>query len=142
MRRLVTGVDAQGRSCIVEAREFSAPDDESRSQHASALFETTTNPPQVDARRSGAFVDLDVPAGVVRWLVVRYEPGATTQMHHTDSIDLDTVVQGTVQLVLDDGDHELGPGDCVVVTGVGHAWHVGSEELVMIVCNIGTRAPS
>ena len=39
-------------------------------------------------------------------------------MHHTDTIDLDTISSGSIELLLDDGAHSLERGDCVVVAGV------------------------
>ena len=43
-------------------------------------------------------------------------------MHHTDTLDLETIISGSVDLILDDGAHHLEAGDMVVMTGVDHAW--------------------
>jgi len=43
--------------------------------------------------------------------------------HATSTIDYGVVVSGQIWLVLDDGvETELNPGDCIVQTGVSHAW--------------------
>jgi uncharacterized cupin superfamily protein len=52
----------------------------------------------------------------------------TTEMHHSDSVDFSIVLEGTVDLILDDGTHRLGPGDGVVMNGVDHAWATHEEQ--------------
>jgi hypothetical protein len=59
-------------------------------------------------------------------------------MHHTDTIDFDTIIFGEVDILLDDGPHHLVPGDCVVVKGVDHAWLAGPEGCTSSVVVIGT----
>jgi mannose-6-phosphate isomerase-like protein (cupin superfamily) len=59
-------------------------------------------------------------------------------MHHTDTLDFDMILEGSVEIVLDDGPHRLGPGDCVVVTGVDHVWKAGPDGFVMSVTLMGT----
>jgi hypothetical protein len=69
------------------------------------------------------------------------EPNGEAPMHHTDTIDLDTVVSGSIELVLDDGAHAMGVGDCAVVTGVDHAWRAGPEGCVFAAAMIGGERP-
>jgi hypothetical protein len=69
---------------------------------------------------------LDCPPGVIRWCVTRFGPGYESKMHTTHTIDLDVVLDGELELVLDDGSVVLGPGDGVVVPGVRHAWRTKS----------------
>jgi hypothetical protein len=132
MRRLVTGVDAVGRSCVVEETEFSIP------VRGELIYRTNTSPPPVRPPGRGADLDLDVPPGFVRWTFVHFEPGQRADMHHTDTIDLDTIIFGSIDLVLDDGPHHLEAGDCVVVTGVDHEWLAGPEGCSWSVVMIGS----
>jgi quercetin dioxygenase-like cupin family protein len=74
----------------------------------------------------------------VRWLIVEYEPDTSFSMHHTDTIDFDTVLAGSVELVLDDGVHALDLGDSVVETGVDHAWRAGPDGCTLTVVGAGT----
>jgi hypothetical protein len=62
-------------------------------------------------------------------------------MHHTDTLDFDIVLAGSVELLLDDGAHPLGPGDCVVVSGVDHAWSTGSDGCSLSIVTVGTPPP-
>ncbi len=132
MRRLLTGVDAFGRSCVVEETEFSLP---TRSE---LIYRTNSSPPPVRPPGSGADLDLDVPPGIVRWTFVHFEPGQRSDMHHTDTIDLDTIIFGSIDLVLHDGPHHLEAGDCVVVTGVDHGWLAGPKGCSWSVVMIGS----
>jgi quercetin dioxygenase-like cupin family protein len=74
-------------------------------------------------------------------MVIDYEPNAVFSMHHTDSVDFDLLLQGSLELTLGDGIHRLEPGDCVVMTGVDHAWRAGPDGCRLSVTAIGTPAP-
>ena len=71
-------------------------------------------------------------------MLVHWEASHEWPMHYTDTIDLDVVLSGAIELVLDDGAHRLEPGDSVVVNGIDHAWRAGPEGCVMSVATIGT----
>jgi quercetin dioxygenase-like cupin family protein len=74
----------------------------------------------------------------MRWVVAEWVPGFEYGMHHTDTIDFDVVLAGSVELTLDDGVHPMGVGDCVVVTGVDHAWRAGPDGCTLSVLSLGT----
>lgn len=69
--------------------------------------------------------------GQSSWALWRFDAGAEVDLHHTDSLDFDLVVEGTIELILDEGVHALAAGDCVVMTGVDHAWRAGPEGCLM-----------
>jgi len=81
--------------------------------------------------------DLGVRTGLVEWRILRWGPGFSLPMHNTDTFDLNCVIEGAVELVLDDGVHPLRPGDCVAVAGVDHAWQAGDEGCVLAIALIG-----
>ena len=59
---------------------------------------------------------------VVRTLV--FEPGASSHMHRTLSIDCGVVIDGQVKLELDSGETRLlQKGDVIVQRATMHAWH-------------------
>lgn len=67
----------------------------------------------------------DYEAGYARLLAasgVVPDPADAPGMHRTDTIDIVTVISGTIVIVLDDGERSLNPGDTVVLRGVRHAW--------------------
>jgi quercetin dioxygenase-like cupin family protein len=86
----------------------------------------------------GFLADLGVAPGSIRWSVMQFDPDFEMEKHHTDTLDFDMILEGSVDIVLDDGAHRLGPGDCVVVTGVDHAWKAGPDGFAMSVTVFGT----
>jgi hypothetical protein len=139
MRQLVTGVDADGCSCVVAEHVIEPSGDQ---LNAYAPFETASSPPLPRPPGKGDFMDLGVPVGIARFLVVQWPPGLQAQMHHTDTVDFDTVLEGSIDLILDDDRHHLEVGDSVVVTGVDHGWESGPSGATMSVVAIGTPSLS
>jgi quercetin dioxygenase-like cupin family protein len=68
-------------------------------------------------------------------------PHSETAVHHADTLDLETVLTGSVDLLLDDGVHHLEEGDMVVMTGVDHAWKAGPDGCRINAILIGTATP-
>jgi quercetin dioxygenase-like cupin family protein len=137
---LITGVDVAGRSCVVSEDEV-AMNPIGPGFTMAIPYTTASSPP--DPRPAGAaeLIDQFLAPGVVRWMIVEFGPGADTPMHHTDTLDLQTVLQGSVDLLLDDGAHRLGTGDMAVIAGVDHAWRAGPDGARMNSVLIGTPSP-
>jgi quercetin dioxygenase-like cupin family protein len=138
MRQLVTGTDADGRSCVVRELQLqrSGPDTE---RHVVYL---TDDPPAPRPTGHGELTDLGVPPGVVRLSMNFGAAGTTTGVHHTDTVDFHTVLEGSIDLILDDGPHHLAAGDSIVVAGVDHSWQVGPSGCTMASVFLGTPGPS
>jgi hypothetical protein len=149
VRRFVTGVNAAGRSCIVDEGDVTLGPVEGIAELLTAnLWATDASPPPAAPPQSGHIVDVKLPPGVVRWTVVEHAPHedadtATTSgtMHHTNAIDLIFVVDGCTHLMLDDDVRDLRPGDCVVMTGVDHAMKAGPNGSRVISVAIGIPTP-
>ena len=140
MRTMITGVDGDGRSCVVSDGELTL--DQLAPGFAMGIpFATATCPPP--ARNGGAapLINQGIAPGLVRWMVVELGAGSETSMHHTDTLDLQTVLFGSVELVLDDGAHQLDAGDLVVLAGVDHAWRAGPDGARLSAVLIGTPPP-
>jgi quercetin dioxygenase-like cupin family protein len=136
VRILITGTDDTGRSCATfhGAPTFSPLGE----RFALAEVYSTGAPPGPRPVGHAQHHDLALPAGAVRWILVDYEPGAETPHHHTDSVDFEVVLSGSVVLTLDDGPHELHAGDAVVMTGVDHTWKAGPEGCRISAVCLGT----
>jgi hypothetical protein len=135
MRCLIAGVK-DGQSCIIEtiSCDGGGPD-----AVIHELFEIATLPPQARPAGLGAFLDLGLPAGGLRWRLINFPPNLEyPTMHHTDSVDCNTVIRGKTDLILADGAHTLVAGDCAVVPGVDHTWKVGPEGCTVVYTLIGT----
>src|SRR5256885_1268890 len=119
MRKLVTGVDEAGRSCAVEDLEMPFPPVDPAHPDGrmwATVFQTQECPPPARPAGRGEYLNVgtQVP-GLVRWRLNRFAPSAEAPTHHTDTVDIDMVLEGSIEIVLDDGPHRLDPGDCVVV---------------------------
>jgi quercetin dioxygenase-like cupin family protein len=137
MRRLVAGRDDQGRSCVVSDTEVEFAV-KAGVVAMEQLFVTDALPPRLGHAGTSDFLDMGFGPGLA-WMIIRWEPSSVFPPHYTDTIDLDIVLEGTIELVLDDGAHRLAPGDSVVVQGVDHAWRVG--EAGCTVCVVAVSAP-
>jgi quercetin dioxygenase-like cupin family protein len=137
MRILITGVDADGRSCVIseEVAFQTTPDGVF---NFAVAYRTASAPPPSRPQGRADLMDLQVPPGIAQWMVVDYEPGGVQENHHTDTVDFDLVLQGSIDLTLDDGVHRLEPGDGVVVNGVDHAWKAGPDGCRLSVMAVGT----
>jgi mannose-6-phosphate isomerase-like protein (cupin superfamily) len=63
-----------------------------------------------------------------RWIRVESEDPDRPGMHATDTLDFMAVLDGEIVLGLDDGEHRLGQGDCVVQRGNQHRWRVVGDR--------------
>lgn len=152
-RRVVTGLDALGRSAVIEdgpvpeAFRMSAatlpPEAIAAKPYLRYILETDpiwagtlpvdngSAPDVAGAPRSGPDDGL-VPklprAGFVA-VMFRWAPGGPSfPMHDSPTFDLAVVVSGAVELQLEAGSTVLRPGDVVVQRGTRHTWKVVSDE--------------
>ena len=143
MRLLVTGVDAAGRSCAAQDGPVTLQGGAGLGGILYSILYAAGSAPSIESGgRVADFLDLAVPAGALRWAAIEYVPGAEFSMHHTDTVDFDVVLSGSVELVLDDGAHLLAVGDSAVVTGVDHAWRAGPDGCRLNILTIGVSPPS
>ena len=137
IRVLVTGVDADGRSCVVSEAVGLDPVPDGVF-HFGVIHRTTSAPPPAGPTASTERMDVQVPPGIAQWIVVDYEPGGVQEWHHTDTVDFDLVLSGSIDLTLDDGVHRLEAGDGAVIDGVDHAWRAGPDGCRLSVLFLGT----
>jgi len=72
---------------------------------------------------------------------VQWPDGEESGMHHTDTVDVDTVLEGSIDLLLDDGPHHLDVGDTAIVAGVDHGWRAGPAGATLSIVVFGTPSP-
>jgi quercetin dioxygenase-like cupin family protein len=70
-------------------------------------------------------VRMDLAPGATRFRIVEFPPGDSAGvMHKTPTVDYLVVLEGEIDLILQDGtETHLKQGDCVVQLGGTHAWH-------------------
>ena len=124
VRRVVTGHNDKGHA-IVEVDEVAKNVISNRPGASSCVVWSTKGfPVDNDGFKdptTGEF-KTTVDNGTV-FRVVRYEPGVTPRNHRTDSIDYAVVMEGEIDMELDDGVVvHLKAGDLLVQRGTVHNW--------------------
>jgi len=123
VRRVVTGHDSKGKSVIAI--------DEVRSGERFTVVWTTDKSPadNLDLEDGGARqVGLVQPGGSVL-RIGELPPGAHSAMHRTHSVDYGIVLDGEIDMEVDDGETvHLKQGDVVVQRGTIHAWINRSDK--------------
>ncbi|ORV89851.1 hypothetical protein AWC11_13310 [Mycobacterium interjectum] len=143
-RLLITGVDESGRSCAARDGAVEMQGDAGLGGVLYSVLFAAPSLPSISTGggRAADLLDLVVAPGALRWAAIEYAPGAEIGMHHTDTVDFDVVLSGSVDLILDDGAHPLAAGDSAVVTGVDHAWRAGPGGCRLAVMTIGAQPPT
>lgn len=123
VRRVVTGHNEQGKSII-------AIDEVAAGERFTVVWTTGKSPADnLDPADGGARqVGLVQPGGSVLRIGV-LPPGAHSAMHRTHSVDYGIVLEGEVDMEVDDGATvHLKQGDVVVQRGTIHAWINRSDK--------------
>lgn len=145
-RRVVTGVDSEGRSAFVQDAPTQTWVRRPDGSLVMDIWRTESVPTQIDAYGVADEVMNPPAEGVVmrmnyvapntnidaesyaKALAETYGPQPESEsgvpgMHRTDTVDVVTVVEGEVYAVLEAGETLLRAGDCLVQRGTIHAWH-------------------
>ncbi|HEY6533348.1 MAG TPA: hypothetical protein VIY72_13655 [Acidimicrobiales bacterium] len=139
MRRVVAGVDDDGRSCLTEDLDL-GPERASKGFERHFVYETEVAPPPARPLGQGSLYPMGLAPGHTRFYLVDQGPDFDVEVpfHHTDTVDIGFILSGSTELVLDDGAHELLAGDCFVILGVDHSWRNGPEGCRICSASIGT----
>jgi len=171
VRRVVTGHDAQGRSIIViDETAPNVQVRAGIGTSSTQLWRTETTPADVSVTADPVTgtIPITPPKTGSVFRIVEYPPdtqrlrsgvtneqalkelgahgtaqGATRHpgMHRTDSIDYAIVLSGEIDLLMDEGEVHLKPGDVVVQQATLHAWaNRGTEPCRIAFILIGANA--
>jgi len=128
-RRIVSGLDSQGKSAILINDEMQP------SEAGAALAWITTSAPadNIAMPPIGDLVfgfDL-MHSAASTFILVRMPPGATSEMHTTDTVDYITMISGRITFTVETEEITLAPGDLLVDRGISHSWrNDGVEDAV------------
>jgi quercetin dioxygenase-like cupin family protein len=134
VRRVVTGHDADGKAIatiddVVEG-ESRRPGVDAAVIWTSLGFPINNDGAEDEGKREGVATTL--PGGTV-FRLLALEPGNAPRMHRTDSLDYSVVLQGEIDMELDDGVIvHCKQGDVIVQRGTVHNWlNRGTETCVI-----------
>lgn len=141
-RRVVTGVDPHGRSCITTDAPppASAMWNEDEGAQGMDFWVARQVPASLDGPLEPAKdweLSNHAPTGGVIGRRITWPPGFEYPAHATPTLDLGVIVSGRLELILDTGSTILEPGDVLVQRGTAHGWRVvGSEACTWVVVMI------
>jgi hypothetical protein len=136
VKRVICGLQAEGPSTILGIEEL--PDLGERASRGLGLQVKdvwATDGPSLATEdlteRPGSITE--VPIGGTRFRLVTFPGGAAGEnavgMHKTETIDYGLVIEGEIDLVMEDGSEvAVFPGDCVVQLGAVHLWRRRNEK--------------
>jgi mannose-6-phosphate isomerase-like protein (cupin superfamily) len=125
-RRVVTGLDAAGKSAVV----IDGPIPRFNAVSAALAWRTAATPADNSGNEDPVapyeVAMLHTPGS--NFAICQFAPHTPELMHATDTIDYLVILSGRVTLVLEEGEADLGPGDFVVDRGVVHGWRNPYDE--------------
>ena len=68
------------------------------------------------------------PPNGTRFAVIDFPPGNEARMHRTETIDYVVVIEGEIEMDMDDSTVKLKAGDVMVQRGTNHAWANRSDK--------------
>ena len=129
VRRVVTGHDGNNVAKVIID---SHADNVKTSQPTSAsiaVWASDTMPVEISVGEASQIEDCghrklptQPPPHGTRFIVMEFDPGATGQMHRTETIDYISCLEGEIDMDMDDSTVTLRAGDVMVQRGTNHAW--------------------
>jgi quercetin dioxygenase-like cupin family protein len=144
IRRVVTGHDSDGTAVFRSDEKFAVKPVPSGDAAMVTLWTTATVPADLNDETDGMLR----PAGttlnggsVIR--ICDMFPGQQSPMHRTNSIDYGVVIEGEIELELDNGvTKRLGAGSVIVQRGTIHLWRNPSQTQTCRIVFILIEAPA
>ena len=127
IRRVVTGHDAGNvAKVLIDAPATNLKNPESGIR-STLMWITDQNPADIaigeKAEDMGArIVGTAPPANGTRFCVIDFPPGNHPHMHRTETVDYVIVIEGEIDMDMDDSTVKLKAGDIMVQRGTNHAW--------------------
>jgi quercetin dioxygenase-like cupin family protein len=132
-RRVVTGLNAEGKSIIIsdgvvpKNATYSSPK-EIRMDTLWVGDEVPVDFVKKPETLEGYNFALEPPHGGFNAYFITLEPGIKPYFHQTNTIDFIFIISGKLELLLEGSSTILSSGDSVVQRGTNHAWRVIGEE--------------
>ena len=127
IRRLVTGHDTNGVAKVILEGPASNAKYPSPGTVSTLIWTTDRTPADISLGEKvedmGArILGTAPPAHGTRFAVIDFPPGNQAHMHRTETIDYVIVIEGEIEMDMDDSTVKLKAGDVMVQRGTNHAW--------------------
>ena len=147
-RRVVAGLDADGRSCVIHDERIAFPA-EIETMAVANLWSGAAAGPVAD--NAAPLAEGLAPFSMERlfgpfysFMYVEYAPGLGRDdpgMHFTNTADHFFVLEGEVVLVLESGDVMMQAGDVGICRGLMHGWRNDSDRPARLLTFVLPAAP-
>jgi quercetin dioxygenase-like cupin family protein len=137
IRRVVTGHDADG---IAKVLWEDIPTNAKTGRHGSVstlMWSSDTMP--IDIRTGERIEDMGArilgtapPPHGTRFCVIDFPPGRPGAMHRTETIDYVIVIEGEIEMDMDQSTVKLKAGDILIQRGTNHAWVNRSDKAARV----------
>jgi quercetin dioxygenase-like cupin family protein len=142
LRRVVTGHNTEGQALFASDEEYETIVIPTGDAAMVTIWTTATVPADCNDETDGRLRDAGTTlkgGSVIR--VVDMLPGASSPFHRTSSIDYGIIINGDIELELDNGITKLiGPGGIIVQRGTIHKWRNPSENEICRIVFVLTEA--
>lgn len=116
-RRVITGLDSEGRSCVL----IDGPS-------SRVIWSTEDTPADNNGSVDAGGGPFRFPVSGTLFVFADFPPGGGSPMHSTDTIDYLVVVSGEVFFITETSETLLRAGDALVDRGILHAWRNDSDK--------------
>jgi len=127
IRRFVTGHDANNVAKVI--MEGPAPNAKRSSPGtvSTLIWSTDRTPADIAVGEQvedmgGRIIGTAPPANGSRFAVIDFPPGNAPRMHRTETIDYVIVLEGEIEMDMDQSTVKMKAGDVMVQRGTNHAW--------------------
>ncbi len=135
IRRVVTGHDADGKAkVLIDGAATNEKAGSAAGQYSTLMWATDSMPCDMpvgeDIADMGALqLGTYPPVNGTRFMIAEYPPGNTPRMRRTETIDYIIVLEGEIDMELDDGEWvTIRQGDVMIQRGTYHAWRNSSDK--------------
>jgi quercetin dioxygenase-like cupin family protein len=130
IRRVVTGHDANGRACVISEDLASPQPIPTGDANFLLMWTTPTVPADNNNPADGRSRDVGTTLnGGSAFRIVDMLPGGESPFHRTNSIDYGIVLEGEIELELDDGRKTtVGKHGAIIQRGTNHLWRNTTDK--------------
>ena len=125
IRRVVTTHDAQGKAVVMVDAPADNPTSRRAGHQSQLIWMTDATPSDLSHHEDMGARDVGrpPPPGGTIFRVLELQPGVTAEMHRTDTVDYVIMLEGAIDMEMDDGiEVHLEAGDVLVQRGTYHSW--------------------
>lgn len=126
IRRIVTGHEGEVAKVLIDAPASNAKYP-SPGTVSTLIWSTDSAPAKIpagtDVEDMGArIIGTAPPAKGSRFAVIDFPPGNKPHMHRTETVDYVIVLEGEIEMDMDESTVKMKAGDIMVQRGTNHAW--------------------